>query len=425
MTDAISKPRLPEEWSPPLVALIGMGMGRGDLGRDALSWLNRAQVLAGGRRHMDLFPDIGEERILLQAPLDDALERLAEVCESKRAAVLASGDPFFFGIGRRLVKRLGRERIYAFPNITSVQALFARLGESWEDLKVVSLHGREARFGRSGWINAVRSAQKTALFTDPKHTPAWIAKKLLAAGICDIDMVVGENLGLSEESVRRLSLDEAGSESFSDLNIVALFRNQEREHSSCERAIFGLGESSFRHEAGMITKMEVRAVALANLKLEADLVMWDLGAASGSVSIEAARLVPLKRVFAVEKNSARFSDLVENVKRFRLPEIEPVLGNSLEAVSLLPDPDRVFIGGSGGDLREILSVVESRLRPGGRVVQTVVTLDSLDTARAFWSQKPFDTTVTQLQINRSVPIGKTQRFESLNPVFIIAASRRP
>jgi len=414
----------PDGWTPPVVALIGMGMGRDDLSLNALRWLERAEVLAGGKRHLELFPEHGGERIILQSPLEEAVERLSNLSARKRTAVLASGDPFFFGIGQRLVKSLGKERIIAFPNVTSVQALFARLGESWEDVKTISLHGREGASRYAEWLRLVGAHPKTALFTDPGHTPAWIAEQLCGAGITDRYMVVAEDLGLPAETIRRFSLEEAGKESFSPLNLVALFPKDSVEENGLRpsgRSVLGLPESAFRHEAGMITKMEVRAVVLAHLQLEADLVLWDLGAASGSVSIEAARLAPLRRAFAVEKNGARFKDLVENVKRFRCPEIQPILGRAMEVLDRLPDPDRVFIGGSGGDLHEILSVVANRLSSGGRVVQTAVTLDTLDDARSFWSGRPFETSVTQLQINRSVPIGKTQRLESLNPVFIITA----
>jgi precorrin-6Y C5,15-methyltransferase (decarboxylating) len=417
----------PDGWTPPRVALIGMGMGRDDLGLNALRWLKRAEVLVGGRRHLELFPEHVGERILLQSPLQEAVERLTVLSETKRTAVLASGDPFFFGIGQRIVKSLGKDRIIAFPNITSVQVLFARLGEPWEDVKVVSLHGREGKWLPGEWLKTVGAHPKTVLFTDPKHTPSWIAEQLCRAGITDRSMVVAEDLGLPTEAVRRFSLEEAGKENFSPLNLVALLPVDSTEESGlppCGRPVLGLAESAFLHEAGMITKMEVRAVVLAHLQLEPDLVLWDLGAASGSVSIEASRLAPLKQVFAVEKNGIRFKDLAENVKRFRCPEIQPILGSAREMLNGLPDPDRVFIGGSGGDLHDILSAVAPRLRPGGRVVQTAVTLDTLEDARSFWSAQPFETTITQLQINRSVPIGKTQRLESLNPVFIITAWKK-
>jgi precorrin-6Y C5,15-methyltransferase (decarboxylating) len=135
-------------------------------------------------------------------------------------------------------------------------------------------------------------------------------------------------------------------------------------------------------------------------------------------------MAPLKGVFAVEKSPARFHQLVENIRRFRCFEIRPVNGEAPEALDGLPDPDRVFIGGGGVGIQEILRVVESRLRPGGRVVLTAVALDTLEAARSFFQGKPFDFTLSQVQVSRSVPIGKSARLEPINPVFVVSAWRR-
>ena len=170
----------------------------------------------------------------------------------------------------------------------------------------------------------------------------------------------------------------------------------------------------------MITKMEVRAVVLAHLQLKPGLILWDLGAGSGSVSIEAARLAPLKQVIAVEKNRKRFEALQQNVKDLGGPEVQTVHGSACDVIDQLPDPDRVFIGGSGEELRALLPRVAERLRPEGRVVQTAVTLDTLETVRSFWRGKPFEISITQLQVNRSAAISESLRFEALNPVFIVS-----
>jgi len=432
----------PENWCSPLVALIGLGMARGDLSINALRWIDRAEVLAGGRRHLELFPEHSGEKIILQAPLEQCMERIEYASRKQRTAVLASGDPFFYGIGQRLVERLGKDRIAVFPNITTVQALFARLGEPWENVKVISLHGRrgstvagkppegEPCAGQSTikpwWLREIRSHRAVAFFTDPRYTPEHIARELCDAGMTDGRFVVGEDLGLSTEKMRHLSPEEAAGMSFSPLNLVALIRNEAGEGKNRQLPsgpVLGLPESAFEHEGGLITKMEVRAVVLAHLQLEPDLVLWDLGAASGSVSIEASRLTQLRRVIAVERHPARFQQLLENVKHLACSGIRAMHGNAVELLDSLPDPDRVFIGGSGGDLPDILEKVVCRLRPGGRVVQTAVTLDTLAAAGSFWQGKPFATTITQLQINRSSPLGKTVRFDALNPIFIISAWR--
>jgi precorrin-6B C5,15-methyltransferase / cobalt-precorrin-6B C5,C15-methyltransferase len=416
----------PENWTPPLLALIGMGTGREDLSQRALRWIESAEVLMGERRHLECFPGHAARKLDLPSPLEEAFEQIERLAVAKRTAVLASGDPLFFGIGQRLVSRLGKERVLVFPNVTSVQALFARLGESWTNVKVVSLHGRRS-IPQGAWLRELRSHSRVALFTDAERTPAEIARQLLEAGFHDRSIAVGEDLGLPSERVRRLSLEEAAGLSFSPLNLVAILPGQEPLEGSASppgEPVIGIPENAFSHEAGLITKMEVRAVVLAYLQLGPHMVLWDLGAGSGSVSIEASRLVRLKQAIAVEKNAGRFGQLVENLRRFGCYEIRAIEANAGEVLDGLPDPDRVFIGGSGGSLGEILPGVSRRLRAGGRIVQTAVTLETLEYAGAFWRREGLDTSTVQLQVNRSVPIGKTSRFEALNPVFVISAWRK-
>lgn len=419
-------PKDPVSWRPPLVVLAGLGMAGEDLGPRTQHWIDRAEVLVGGSRHLQAFPEHRAEKIRLESPLDRILERVEESSRRRRTLVLASGDPLFFGIGRRLVEFLGKERLFVLPNITAVQYLAARLAEPWEDMKVISLHGRGMASGGQQWLREVGRHSKTALYTDPHHTPAKIAQLLLEAGISDRRFIVGEDLGLPSENIQFLSLQEARKKEFSPLNLVLILPTADstRAEENREMPVFGLSEQAFQHQAGLITKTEVRAIVLAHLQLRPHLVLWDLGAGSGSVSIEAARLVPLKQVVAVEKNADRFRDLVENVNRFDCAEILPLCDRAADVLSQLPDPDRIFVGGAGEDLLSILQQAIARLRPGGRIVQTVVTLDTLQTVNEFWRDKPFEVAVTQVQVNRSVPILATFRLEALNPIFIVTAWRK-
>jgi precorrin-6B C5,15-methyltransferase / cobalt-precorrin-6B C5,C15-methyltransferase len=169
--------------------------------------------------------------------------------------------------------------------------------------------------------------------------------------------------------------------------------------------------------------MEVNADALAMLRLCPGQVMWDFGAGTGSVSIEAARVAGLERVFAVEKNESRYLKLLQNLEKFNVSVVEGICGTASEIADRLPDPDRVFIGGSGEDLEKILGIVAERLLPGGRVVQTIVLLSTLEEVRSFWKNRGFEVSITQLQVSRSVPTGEDQRLEALNPVFIASSWR--
>jgi len=411
-------PRNPEAWRPPLVVLAGMGTGRECLAESVLAWIRRAEVLAGGSRLLEGFPGHSGDKLPLRAPLGESLEELARVSARRRTAVLASGDPFFFGVGKRLVELLGKDRLLTFPNLTTVQSLFARLAEPWEDVRVVSLHGRKGE----GWLREARLHDRVAFFTDAERSPAWIARKLLEAGFGDRDLIVAEDLGAEGESIRRLSLESAAREAFSPLNLaVAMPGSRTPEGPLNDYPLLGLPEEALEHQGGLITKMEIRAAVLAHLCLKPGLVLWDLGAASGSVAIEAARLAPLDGVLAMEKDEIRYAHLAANVKRFRCGEIRAVHGDAARPPPDAPDPHRVFIGGGGPRLQAILEAVEKRLRRGGRVVQTAVTLDALEISRRFWQDRSFQVDVVQIQASRSVPIGNSQRLEALNPVFIVTA----
>ncbi len=417
MADSVVK------WNPPVIAVIGMGTGLENLGPKAMEWIAAAEVLVGGKRHLDLFPGHPGEKIPLASPLSEQLEKIGELAMQKRTAILASGDPLFFGIGRKLCATFGAERLVVFPNVTSVQHLCARMCIPWDGIETVSLHGRHDPRRIEGMFACVDSGRTIAVLTDPDHTPQWIAEELIRSGRSGCGMIVGEDLGSAKEKVRSFSPVHAAKESFSSLNVVLIRPSERTKETDAENApVFGFPEEAFEREAGMITKMEVRAVALASLQLGPGMTLWDLGAGTGSVSIEAARIAPL-RIFAVEKNEARYSQMLRNLENFGVSGIEAVCGSASDSIANFSAPDRVFIGGSGDDLEAILETVADQLLPGGRVVQTIVLLHTLEKVRNFWAGRGFELSISQLQVSRSTPTGKDLRLEALNPVFVVSAWR--
>jgi precorrin-6Y C5,15-methyltransferase (decarboxylating) len=403
-----------------------MGAGRQWLGALAIEWIDEAQILAGGRRHLELFPNHSGMKLSLKSPLAESIEEIGRLSNTKRVAVLCSGDPLFFGIGRTLADRFGRERLVVIPNVTSVQSLCARICESLDEVDAVSFHGRKGEAGIERVLDILHRGRKAAVMTDPEHKPKWIARELIESNQGECKLIIGEDLGTSSERVRSFSPSDAAGEEFSPLNVILV-----KPGASIVRAgktdkpemVFGFGEEAFEREAGMITKLEVRAVVLALLQLGCGQVLWDLGAATGSVSVEAARIARLRRVFAIERNPSRYSKLSRNLEKFGASEVEAVCAAASEAIGALPAPDRVFIGGSGDDLETILEAVAQRLLPGGRIVQTAVLLQTLEKVSTFWRNKNFEVSIVQLQVSRSVPTGKDLRFEALNPVFIVSAWR--
>ena len=417
----------PSEWNPPLIAVIGMGAGPRCLGPEAIEWIGTAQILVGSARHLETFQDRPGEKFSFKSPLSESLEEIDRASKTKRVAVICSGDPLFFGIGKTLAEKFGGERLVIIPNVTSVQTLCARIRESWDSADTVSFHGLKGDAGMERVVEILQKGRKAAVLTDPRHTPEWIAQELIRSGLPECPLFIGEDLGSTSERIRSFLPSEAVCLEFSPLNVILIKPGgqvAEPEKSGAPQRVFGFGEEAFERDAGMITKMEVRAVVLASLELEHGQVLWDLGAATGSVSIEAARIARLKQGFAIEKDPSRHAKLLRNLEKFGASRVKAICGEAPGAIEGLPSPDRVFIGGSGGDLGAILKAVSPRLLPGGLVVQTAVLFQTMEKSVAFWETDGFRVSIVQLQVNRSVPTGKDLRLEALNPVFILSARRR-
>jgi precorrin-6Y C5,15-methyltransferase (decarboxylating) len=373
-----------------------------------------AEILCGGKRQLALFPGIGKEQWPIQKDLDQFVKRLREVDGKCSIVVLASGDPLLFGIGAYLRKHFPAERFEFIPHVSAVQETFARIGEPWEDALIVSVHARPIEPA----INAVMRHHKVAILTDDVHTPAYLAERLLAAGVEDCRVVIAEDLGLPTERVTDTTLASIARSNFSPLNVVLILR-KERPRT----VLLGIPDAEIVHRDGMFTKQEVRAISLSRLGLTDDSVVWDVGAGSGAISIEAARLARHGRVFAIERDPRQVEFLEENLRRWSCPNVSLVFGEAPGILSTLPEPDAVLIGGSGGKLTEILHQSWDRLRAGGRVVANLVLVDHLTEAWAWARRVRVTPEVTLVQVSRGMPLSDSFRFEGTTPIYILQAVR--
>lgn len=401
----------------PLV-VVGIGQdGPAGLGPEARAHLADAQLLAGGRRHLAFFPDFVGPRLVLDGDVPAWIAQLKARDRKLKAVVLASGDPLFYGIGRALLEALPRAELCFVPHVSSVALAFASLKETWHDACVVSLHGRPLRT----LLPALdRRERKIAVFTDADNHPAAIGRLICEQGLGrDYVLCVCENLGCAEERSTRWAPAELTEATFAPLNLVVLLMQHELG-AQATQPLLGLPESAFAHrgngERGLITKRAVRVQALCDLELHAGDVLWDIGAGSGSVAIEAARLAPSLDAYAVEKAPEH---LRENVRRFGLPNIRLIEGTAPEALADLPDPDAVFIGGSGGRLIPILEHVTRRLKPGGGLVVSCITLETLATAWNWLSERGLKPEATSLQLAHSRPLGSLHCLEPEHPIVLV------
>jgi precorrin-6Y C5,15-methyltransferase (decarboxylating) len=395
------------------IYVIGAGVeGQEGFSGRALELVGRAEILFGGERLLALFPDFAGETVVIGSNLGEIVERLRKT--ERRAVVLASGDPLFFGVGRYLLRNLPEEEFEFVPNVSSVQYAFAKIKEPWDDAVFISAHGR----GLKGAVDRIVANDKAAVLTDEDNTPAAIAAELIERGRDGYAAWVCENLGTAEEKIIETDVKGLLEIEAAPLNVLILIKEYEAGGDEYVPTL-GIPDEEFSTIKKLITKEEIRVVTLAKLKLRHDMTLWDLGAGSGSVSIEADHLLPNGRIFAVERNPQCIEFIKENLNKFNARHVTLIEGEAPACLETLPDPDRVFIGGSGGNLWDILEAVDGRLPAGGRVVLNAVTLDTLTAANEYFDNAGYQVEVTVINIARTRPLTDYKMFEAYNPVYII------
>jgi precorrin-6Y C5,15-methyltransferase (decarboxylating) len=318
-------------------------------------------------------------------------------------ALLVSGDPGFFGLLRLARGRFGPAGLAVHPVPSAVALAFARVALPWDDAVVVSAHGRPLQPA----VEAVLRHPKVAVLTSPEHPPEALGQGLMSAGSGAREVVVAARLGEPGESLWSGDLNGLAAGRFDALAVVICLAPGPRSDGGPEWA-WGRPDGSYQHRAGLITKAEVRAVALGKLRLPSAGVVWDVGAGSGSVAAECARLAPGLRVFAVERRADDASRLRANLYGTAAVVVP---GEAPHALAGLPDPDRAFVGGGG---LAVLDAVLARLRPGGTVVATFAALDRAAAAAVRLGH------VVQISVSRGVSIGPdgAVRLAAENPVFV-------
>lgn len=404
------------------VQIVGIGEdGLAGLTTVARSLVEQCDVLLGEPHLLALVPDAGQQRIALGTNPDEAIEHIASA-PGKRIVMLAAGDPLFYGIARYLCDKLGKERFEVVPHVSSMQLAFARVKESWEEAFLTNL----ATHPLESVVEQIRTAEKVGLFTSEDSPPRVVARTLLDQQIDYFTAYVCENLGAPDERVTRGELAEIASGEFAPLNVMILVRKPhvpDRPAEAIGRRLFGNPDELFlqsRPKRGLLTPCELRAVALAEMDLGPASVVWDIGAGSGSVAIEAAQIASQGTVYAIEMDPEDHQLILQNAKRFGVTNLVAVLGRAPEAWSHLPDPDALFVGGSGRGISRLVEAAYGCLRPGGRLVATMGSIDNLaETHRMLHSLSP-QVKVWMFHIARGQYQMERIRFQSLNPVFLVA-----
>ena len=388
--------------------------------------------------------------------------------------LLASGDPLFFGIGRRTIAEFGKETVDIYPELSSLQAAFAAIGEPWDDALLMSLHGgpdpekrRRLRYELNDIPSLLERHSKIAILTDRENNPAVIAKFLHASSPSPLTLYVCERLGYPDEKITEGTPEVIAGMTFSEPNVVILINGQpssmsfplvgnlsslhEESGKDCGQVYpplaapkatraamtegrhktnlaaksiirFGLRENEISHMQGLITKDEIRAVTVHKLRIPERGVFWDVGAGSGSISLEVSRLSAGIRVYAIEKDRERIKNIRDNADKFLAANLEIIQGTAPDALKGLPAPDRVFIGGSSGRLKETIDTISDAM-PSGIMVINAISIETLNDAKQALAEHGFFISISEISVSRSKIIAGKTHLSALNPVFIITGER--
>lgn len=404
-------------------------IGIGDNGFDGLApavrrMIEEADLLIGDERTLALVPPVKANRLPVGSSLDEAVAAISQ-SPQKKIAVLAGGDPLFYGLARFLFEKLGKERFHVEPHVSTMQLAFARVMESWEEAYLTNL----ANHSLENVVERIRTAETVGLFTTESCPPNAVARALLQRNIDYFLAYVCENLGSPDERVTQGTLPEIASQEFAPLNVMILIRQHDapdRPADPTRLRLFGNPDDAFVQSTpkhGLMTPAEVRSMALAEMNLHADSTVWDVGAGSGSVSIEAARLAHGGTTYAIEMDADQYHLIQENAKRFGVSNVVAVLGKAPEAWGDLPDPDSVFMEGSGRQISRLVDLAFQRLKTGGCLVANVGSIENISDVHQNLSRSADRVQVWMINVARGTYQLERVRFDALNPTFLLAASK--
>ena len=405
------------------ILIIGVGDdGAEGLTKQAADQIGAAEVLVGSATLLAKFPHFSGRKEVVGPDLD----RLANTLDlsDSSTVVLASGDPLFYGTARFLCDRLGKDRFAVLPHVSSMQLAFARVKESWDEAYLTNLASQPLE----RVIDRIRSAEKVGVFTSEDVPPARLAEELLSKGISYFTAYVCENLGSPDERVTRCALADVVNQRFSPLNVMILVRQSgvpDRQAESDNRRLFGNPDELFRQskpKRGLLTPNEVRSIALGEMSLKSTSIMWDIGAGSGSVAIEAAQIARHGKAYAIEMDAEDYNLLVENARHFGVSNLVPILGEAPKAWETLPDPEAIFVGGTGRAVTELVTLAWPRLQPGGCLIANMMSMDYVVALQQlFVSNMGIEPMLWMIQVSRGNYQMDKLRLESCNPTFLLKA----
>ena len=392
------------------VTLIGMGSGQPEnLTLQGLAALRQADLILGARRLLAVLPaGCTENRAAAYRP--DEVAELLQTSGAENAVLVYSGDTGFYSGASSMMEKLEALGVRArvLPGLSSIQLLAAALGRPWQGWNLVSAHGRTC-----DPVAECMQGRPTFFLTGGSEDPATLCAQLAAEGFGDVQAVVGQCLGTPEEKIFRGSVKELAAGRFNSLSVLLV-----EAAEVLPRRAPGLPDEAFERGDVPMTKQEVRAAVLAKLAVRPEDILWDVGAGTGSVSVELALAAPRGRVYAVECRPEGCALIKANREKFRTRNLVLVEGLAPDALSDLPAPDAVFIGGSKGSLSAIVDAALDK-NPDARICVSAIALESLSAAVAALTAKGRTVQVSQIAVSRARAVGGLHLMMAQNPIYLI------
>jgi precorrin-6Y C5,15-methyltransferase (decarboxylating) len=408
------------------VYIVGIGDdGIAGLSESARRVVEQAELLIGSSQALAVLPKSATEQFVARDDFDPIVE-LIQQNPKRRIVFLVTGDPLFYGTTRYLYDQVGKERFEILPHVSIMQLAFARVKENWDEAILADLSHKSV----AEIAGRIRSAEKVGLFTSGALTPSQVARELISLGLDYFTAYVCENLGSPYERVTQAELAELVDQEFSALNVMILVRKlgvaaQPRPQN--EFRLFGNPDECFRQskpKRGLLTPAEIRSVALAEMNLTSNSIVWDVGAGSGSLAIEAAQIAVQGKVYALEMDIDDFQLIGENATTFGTTNLQPVLGKAPEVWQDIPDPDAIFLGGTGRALAQLFEQAWQRLNKQGTIVAHMSSIENLNAIRESAKAASAEANVWMMQFSRGNLQMESLRFESVNPTFLVSATKR-
>lgn len=399
------------------VNIVGIGPGNPDLlTGEARQAIAASNILLGDKRMLSAFAD--SSKTVYDTIKTSAIAEVAAKADPAKdvLAVLVSGDVGFFSLAKTISGKLPDCECVRYCGISSLVYFASKLQLSWDDAKIVSMHGRDQNL-----VAAVAQNKKVFSLTGGDHSPQALCKQLCEHGLGQVLVYVGENLSYPEEKITQGTAEEISALSFPSLSVMMLIND---EANCFEPTVHGLADDLFMRSKVPMTKQEVRSVSMSKLMPKATDVIYDIGAGTGSCSVELALIAKQGKVWAFERNPVAVELLGKNKELFGLTNLDVIAGEALENIKTMPAPDCVFVGGSGGDLCEMLDVIYAK-NSKCRIVINAITVETLAQVAAYYKEHPdYSLEIVNVFVARSKKLGSYNLMMAQNPVYVMTALKK-